>query len=119
MIGSLLYLTANRLDICFNVGVYARYQANPKESHITVVKRIIRYVNGTTDYGIWFSKDTNFVLARFSDVDWVENANDRKITTSGCFYLGNNLVSWYNKKQNSISLSTTEAEYITTGSCCT
>ena len=52
MIGSLLYLIENRLDIAFNVGVCARYQANPKESHIGVVKRIIRYVKGTTDYGI-------------------------------------------------------------------
>ena len=52
MIGSLLYLTANRPNICFSVGVCARYQANPKESHLAIVKRIIRYVNGTTNYGI-------------------------------------------------------------------
>ena len=52
MIGSLLYLTASRPDIAFSVGVCARYQANPKESHVGAVKRIIRYVNGTADYGI-------------------------------------------------------------------
>ena len=52
MIGSLLYLTIRRSNIAFSVGVCARYQANPKESHIGVVKRIIRYVKGTTDYGI-------------------------------------------------------------------
>ena len=52
MIGSLLYLTASRPDICFSVGIYARYQANPKESHIEAVKRIIRYVNVTANYGI-------------------------------------------------------------------
>ena len=51
IIGSLLYLTANRPDIAFSVGVCARYQAAPKESHLTAVKRIIRYVNGTLDYG--------------------------------------------------------------------
>ena len=73
---------------------------------------IIRYVNGIVDYGIWFSKDTNFVLARYSDADWAKNADNRKCTISRCFYLGNNLVSWYNKKQNSISLSTAEGEYI-------
>ena len=119
MIGSLLYLTASRPDICFSVGMCARYQANPKESHLAAVKRIIRYVNGTVDYGIWFSKDTNSGLAGYNDADWAGNVDDRKSTTGGCFYLGNNLVFWYSKKQNSISLSTAEAEYITTGSCYT
>ena len=52
MIGSLLYLTASRPDICYSVGVCARYQANPKESHLSAVKRIIKYVNGTADYGL-------------------------------------------------------------------
>jgi hypothetical protein len=55
MIGSLLYLTASRPDIAFSVGVCARFQANPKESHLTAVKRIIRYVNDTLPYGIWYS----------------------------------------------------------------
>ena len=119
MIGSLLYLTTSRPDIAFSVGVCARYQANPKESHVAAVKRIIRYVNGTADYGIWFAKDTNFSLVGYSDADWVGNADDRKNTFSACFYLGNNLVSWFSKKQNSISLSTAEAEYIIVGSCCT
>ena len=54
MIGSLLYLIASRPDICFSVGICARYQANPKELHLATVKMIIRYVNGTIDYGIWF-----------------------------------------------------------------
>ena len=54
MIGSLLYLTASRPDLCFSVGVCARYQANPKESYLTAVKRIIKYVNGTADYGLWY-----------------------------------------------------------------
>ena len=52
MIGSLLYLTASRLDIYYSVGMYARQQSNPKESHNTVVKRIIRHMSGTLDYGI-------------------------------------------------------------------
>ena len=83
MIGSLLYLTANRPNICFSVGVCARYQVNSKKSHIVVVNRIIRYVNGTIDYGIWFFKDTNSNLAGYCDANWVGNANDRKSTTSG------------------------------------
>ena len=119
MIGSLLYLIASRHDICFSVGVYARYQTNPNESHLAAVKRIIRYVSGTMDYGIWFSFDTNSSLVGFSDADWAGNADDRKSTFGGCFCLGNNLVSWFSKKQKFISLSTAEAEYIAAGSCCT
>ena len=59
MIGSLLYLTVSRPDIPFSVGVCARFQVAPKESHLTAVKRIIHYINGTFDYGIWYSKDSN------------------------------------------------------------
>ena len=54
IIGSLLYLTASRLDIAFSVGVCGRYQVAPKESHLTTMKRIIRYVNRTPDYGLWY-----------------------------------------------------------------
>ncbi|XP_065630583.1 secreted RxLR effector protein 161-like [Quercus suber] len=119
MIGSLLYLTVSRLDISYSVGVCARYQANPKESHMIALKRIIKYVKTTAEFGMWYSKDTNGVLAGYSDADWAGNADDRKSTSGGCFYVGNNFVSWMSKKQNSISLSTTEAEYIAVGSCCT
>ncbi|XP_023918615.1 secreted RxLR effector protein 161-like [Quercus suber] len=118
MIGSLLYLIASRPDIAFSVGVCAWFQAAPKESHLTVVKRIIRYVNGTSEYGIWYTKYSNEWLAGYSDVDWAGCINDRKSTFDGCFYLGNNLVSWMSKKQNSVSLSTVEAGYITAESCC-
>ena len=119
MIGSLLYLTASRPDLCYSVGVCARFQANPKESHLAAVKRIIKYVSGTIDFGIWYSFDTNPSLVGFCDADWAGNAEDRKSTSGGCFFLGNNLVSWFSKKQNSISLSTAEAEYIAAGSSCT
>ena len=119
MIGSLLYLTASRPDISYSVGVCARYQANPKESHTTTLKRIIKYVKTTVEFGVWYSKDTNDVLTRYSDADWARNADDRKSTLGGCFYVGNNLVSWMSRKQNSISLSTAEDEYIVAGSCCT
>ena len=119
MIGSLLYLTANRLDISYSIGVCARYQANPKESHMTALKRIIKYVKTIVEFGVWYNKDISDVLAGYSDADWAGNANDRKSTSGGCFYVGNNLISWMSKKQNSISLSTAEVEYIAAGSCCT
>ena len=119
MISSLLYLTASRPDISYSVRVCARYQANSKESHMTTLKRIIKYVKTTTEFGVWYNKDTSDVLAGYSDADWARNADDRKSTSGACFYVGNNLVSWMSKKQNSISLSTAEAEYIAAGSCCT
>ena len=81
MIGSLLYLTASRPDISYNVRECARYQANPKKSHMIALKRIIKYVKTTADYGVWYSKDTNSVLDGYSDVDWAENADDRKSTS--------------------------------------
>ncbi|KAG9450333.1 hypothetical protein H6P81_010298 [Aristolochia fimbriata] len=119
MIGSLLYLTVSRPDISYSVGVCARYQSSPKESHVKLARRILRYVKGKINWGLWFSRDSNTLLASYSDADWAGNVDDRKSTSGGCFYLGNNLVSWYSKKQNSISLSTAEeAEYIAAGSCC-
>ena len=93
MISSLLNPTGSCIDICHSISVCARYQSNPKESHITILKRIIRYVSGTLDYGICYSKDSNVSLAGFSDTDWAGNADDKK-STSGCyFYSGNNQVS--------------------------
>ena len=69
MIGSLLYFIVSRLDISYSIGVCARYQANPKESHMIALKRIIKYVKTTADFGVWYNKDTNDVLAGYSDAD--------------------------------------------------
>ena len=85
---------------------------------MNAVKRIIKYVGGTYDYGLFYSKESNLFLAGFSDSDWASNANDRKSITGGCFYVGANLVAWMSKNQNYVSLSTAEAEYIATRSCC-
>ena len=98
MIGSLLYLTASRPDISYSVGVCARYQANPKESHMTALKRIIKYVKTTAEFGVWYSKDTNDVLVGYSDADWAGNVDDRKSILGGCFYVANNVVFWMSKK---------------------
>ncbi|XP_050895221.1 secreted RxLR effector protein 161-like [Lathyrus oleraceus] len=118
MIGSLLYLITSRPDITFAVGVCARYQAEPKVSHINQVKRILKYMNGTCDYGMLYSHDSNSMLVGYYDVDWAGSADDRKSTSGGCFFLGNNLVSWFNKKYNCVSLSIAEDEYIAAGSNC-
>ncbi|CAM8956838.1 unnamed protein product [Rhodiola kirilowii] len=93
MIGSLLYLTASRPDIAYVVGVCARYHANSKESHLLQVRRIIKYICGTANYGIWYTKDTYPFLVGYCDVDRARNAEDWKRTSGGSFFLGNNLVS--------------------------
>ncbi|XP_073041763.1 uncharacterized protein [Primulina eburnea] len=118
IIGSLLYLSASRPDIMFSVCLCARYQADPKVTHLKAVKRILRYISGTVNLGLWYTKETNTNLVGFSDADWAGNLDDRKSTTGGCFYLGNNLVSWYSRKQNCVSLSTAESEYVAAASCC-
>ena len=93
MIGGLLYLTTSKPNISYSVGVCVKYQANLKEYHMITLKRIIKYVKSTADFGVWYSKDTNDVLAGYFNADCAENANDRKSTLGGCFYVGNNLVS--------------------------
>ena len=93
MIGCLLYLNASHPDIAFSVGVCSRFQSNPKVSHLNDVKRIIKYVSGTCDYELFYSKESNLSLVGFSDLDWASNADDRKSTTGGCFYVRANLVA--------------------------
>ncbi|KAH9698504.1 Integrase catalytic domain-containing protein [Citrus sinensis] len=118
MIGSLLYLTASRPDIMFNVCLCARFQSCPKESHLLAVKRIFRYLSGTIDIGLWYPRGTHIDLTCFSDADFAGYKVDRKSTSGTCYILGHSLVSWFSKKQNSVALSTTKAEYIAAGSCC-
>ncbi|KAG7599123.1 Zinc finger CCHC-type superfamily [Arabidopsis suecica] len=119
MIGSLLYLTASRQDPCYSVGLCARYQVCPRVSHLNVVKRILKYVKGTVEYGLSYTKHTNHNLAGFCDADWSGCLDGRRSTSGGCFFLGNNLIAWHSKKQNCVSLSSTQADYIAMGSCCT
>src|SRR5207237_947575 len=118
MIVSLLYLTASRPDIMFSVCMCARCQANPKESHEKAVKRILRYLRYTPSFDLWYPKDAHFELLGYSDSDFAGCKIDRKSTTGGCQLLGRSLVSWCSKKQNSVALSTAEAEYIVAGACC-
>ncbi|KAK6120346.1 hypothetical protein DH2020_045903 [Rehmannia glutinosa] len=119
MIGSLLYLTASRPDILHAVCLCARFQSNPKESHMSAVKRIFRYLKGTIQYGLFYPKNENFSLKGYSDSDYAGNIDDRKSTSGSCQFLGDCLVSWFSKKQNCVSLSTAEAEYISAAFCCT
>jgi hypothetical protein len=118
MIGSLLYLCASRPDIMLSVCVCARFQADPKEVHLRAVKRIMRYLVYTPKFGLWYPKGFTFDLIGYSDADWAGCKIDRKSTSGTCQFLGRSLVSWVSKKQNSVPLSTAEAEYIAVGHCC-
>jgi len=117
LIGSLLYLIASRPDIMFVVCLCARFQSNPRESHFKAAKRILKYLNGTTSVGLWYPSHSHIHLAGYSDSDFAGCKLDRKSTSGTCHLLGSSLISWHNKKQACVALSTIEAEYIVAGSC--
>jgi hypothetical protein len=102
------------LSVC----MCARFQANPKEVHLRVVKRIMRYLVYTHKLGLWYPKGSTFDLIGYSDADWAGCKIDRKSTSGTCQFLGRSLVSWASKKQNSVALSAAEAKYIVAGHCC-
>nr|GFB88782.1 hypothetical protein [Tanacetum cinerariifolium] len=91
----------------------ARYQAKPTEKHLTVVKRIFRYLKDTIHMGLCYPKDTSFELTAFSDSDHASCLDSRKRTSRGIQFLGGDkLVSWSSKKQDCTSMSSAEAEYV-------
>ncbi|WVZ89893.1 hypothetical protein U9M48_036242, partial [Paspalum notatum var. saurae] len=114
MIGSLLYQTVTKPDIQFAVCLCAYYQASPRTSHRQAVNRIFRYLKFTPELGLWgitYSSGSSLSLRGFSDADHAGCRIDRKSTSGTCQLLGTSL-------QASVSLSTTEAEYIAAASCC-
>ncbi|GJU66306.1 putative ribonuclease H-like domain-containing protein [Tanacetum coccineum] len=118
MIGSLMYLTSSRPDIMFAVCACARYQVNPKVSHLYAVKRIFRYLKGQPKLGLWYPNDSPFDLVAYTNSDYAGASLDRKSTTGGCQLLGCRLISWQCKKQTVVANFTTEAEYVAASSCC-
>ncbi|XP_049397212.1 uncharacterized protein LOC125861336 [Solanum stenotomum] len=103
MVGSLLYLTASRPDIMFSVCKCARFQATPKESYLTAVKRIICYLIGTTELGLWYPYSSHFNLIGYSNADFTGDKNDRKNTSGTCQIMGQSLISWHSKKQTFVA----------------
>ncbi|XP_070017280.1 secreted RxLR effector protein 161-like [Nicotiana sylvestris] len=104
IIGSLLYLTSSRPDIVFSVGLCARFQSNSKESHLKAAKRILRYIKGCRTW--------------YVDEDYASYLVDKKSTSGMDHFLGSCLIFWGTRKQNSVALSTAEAEYVAAASCC-
>ncbi|GJW05233.1 hypothetical protein Tco_1564089, partial [Tanacetum coccineum] len=98
MIGSLMYLTSLRPNIMFAVCACARYQVNPKVSHLYAIKRFFKYLKGQPKLGLWYPKDSPFDLVAYTDSDYAGASLDRKSTRGGCQFLGCRLISWQCKK---------------------
>ncbi|GJS45752.1 hypothetical protein Tco_0595873 [Tanacetum coccineum] len=118
MAGSLMYLTASRPDLVFAVCMCARYQASPTKKHPEVLKRVIRYLRGTINWGLWYSKDTAMALMAYANAYHAGCQDIRRSTSGSAQFLGDKLVSWSSKKQKSVTISTTETEYIAMSGCC-
>ena len=111
-VGSLLYLSGwTRPDIAFSVSNVARFCSSPTKEHWTAVKRIFRYLKGTHNYGLLYSRNDGTIIG-YSDADWAGDMNDRKSTSGYLFMMSGAAVSWKSRKQTCVALSTTEAEYI-------
>nr|GFA72806.1 hypothetical protein [Tanacetum cinerariifolium] len=118
MIGALMYLTSSRPNIVHATCLCTRYQTKPTEKHLKEVKRIFRYLRGTVNTSLWYTKDSGFELTGFSDADYAGCKDTYKSTSGGAQFLGKKLVSWSLKKQDCTALSTAEAEYVSLSTCC-
>nr|GEX41164.1 hypothetical protein [Tanacetum cinerariifolium] len=118
MIGSLLYITANRLDIMFSVCLCARFQENPKTTHLEAVKHIFRSIRGTSHLGLWYPKGTRIETIVYADSDHVGGYIDRKSTSGVCTFKRCCLTSWFAKKQTALAISMTKAEYDSAEKAC-
>nr|GFA43768.1 copia protein [Tanacetum cinerariifolium] len=111
MIGTLLYLTSSRRDLQFAICMCAQYQARPIKKHLHAVKRILRYLRGTVNRGLWYPKDSAIALPAFANVDHAGCQDTRRSTSGSLQFLGDRLISWSSKRQKSATISSAEAEY--------
>lgn len=112
MIGCLMYLTATRPDILNVVSVLSRFMHWASELHLKAAKRVIRYIEGTTHFGVKFERSKDFKLVCYSDSDWGGCIDDMRSTSGYCFTLGSGIFSWKSKKQETVAQSTAEAEFV-------
>ena len=114
LVGSLRYLVHTRPDIAFAVGYVSRFMEKPRQEHLVAVKHLLRYIAGTVDYDIVYSKllSGDNRLTGYSDSDWGGDADERRSTAGVIFFLGRLPVTWQSQKHKSVALSTCEAEYV-------
>ncbi|XP_028100619.1 uncharacterized protein LOC114299981 [Camellia sinensis] len=111
LVGSFLYLTSTRLNISYAVGVMSRYMQKPKKPHLDAVRRILRYVKDTIDFGLMYKKGEDCKLVGYCDANYARDHDTHRSTTGYVFMLGSGAISWCSKRQPTVSLSTTEVEY--------
>ncbi|KAM2677793.1 hypothetical protein EV1_004297 [Malus domestica] len=112
IVGSLLYLTATRPDLMYAASLLSRFMNGPTKKHFGVARRVLRYVQGTLSYGIEYAKDSDAILVGFCDADWAGSEDDCRSTSGYAFSFGSGIFSWASVKQNTVALSTAEAEYV-------
>jgi hypothetical protein len=112
LIGSLMYLVNTRPDICFAVNTLSQFMVEPRRVHWVAAKHVLRYLCGTVDYGLDYHRGDGVRLVGYTDSDWAGCVSDMKSTSGCCFGLGSTVVSWFSRKQKSVALSSTEAEYM-------
>ena len=112
IIGSLMYLSNTRPEICFAVNTLSQYLVQSRRVHLATAKHVMRYLKGTINFGLYYDGSDEYRLYGYIDADWAGSISDRKITPGGCYSLGCAMSSWFSRKQSTISLSTTKAEYI-------
>ncbi|XP_071905821.1 uncharacterized mitochondrial protein AtMg00810-like [Coffea arabica] len=118
LVGSLNYLTITRPDISFAVQQVSQFMQAPRHLHLAAVRRIVRYLKGTSSRGLFFLANSPIRLIAYSDADWAGCSDTRRSVTGWCMFLGTSLVSWKSKKQDRVSKSSTESEYRAMSSAC-
>ena len=113
MIGSFMYLTNTRPDICFAVNTLSQFLMDLRHVHLIDAKHIPRYLNGTVDYRLKYEATQKINLEGYVDSYWAESAIDRKSTSRCYFRMGSGVISWFSRKQSCVALSITEAKYVT------
>lgn len=111
LIGSLQYLSLTRPDVAFAVNKLAQYMQRPTDDHMQALRRLLRYLHGTSTMGLIIHRDTPLTLHTYSDSDWARDKDDYISTTTYIVYLGKNAISWTSHKQRTRARSSTEAEY--------
>ncbi|XP_066342411.1 uncharacterized mitochondrial protein AtMg00810-like [Miscanthus floridulus] len=109
--GFLQNLTLTRPDLAYAIQQVCLFMHDPGEPHLALIKRILRYIKGSLSTGLHLSIGPVSQLTTYSDGDWVGCLDTRRSTFCFCIFLSDNLVSWYTKRQNTVSRSSAEAEY--------
>ncbi|XP_068483451.1 uncharacterized mitochondrial protein AtMg00810-like [Phaseolus vulgaris] len=119
IIGRLLYLGNTRLDISLAVQCLSQFVQAPTKQHHQAAQRVLRYIKSSHAQSIFYPKDTNIQIKAFGDSDWASCILMCRSTTGSCIFLGESLISWKTKKQNTVSRSSSKAEYrVLAATCC-